>query len=116
MSCHVSLALSKRLSAVGNALTTSVTPRNTRLEQDIAGSSIFSQRILAMKTLSDKLEDNEAFTFRKEDTFGFNEILVNRLMLLAFLIGRIDIDKTSYDKGYEDAWVDVRKRLGIEEE
>jgi hypothetical protein len=78
--------------------------------------SIFDQRILAMKTLSSKLEDDEAFTFRKEDAFGFNEILVNRLMLLAFLIGRRDIDKTSYDKGYEAAWADVRKRLGIEEE
>ena len=75
--------------------------------------SLFDQRILAMKTLSSKLEDSEAFTFRKEDTFGFNEILVNRLMLLAFLVGRIDIDKTSYDKGYEDAWADVWKRLGI---
>lgn len=61
------------------------------------------QNILMLKAVAiEKLEkDNKegCFTFKAGEKFGFSEILVNHLMQYAYVAGRRDIDKKSYDTG-----------------
>lgn len=61
------------------------------------------------------LENGEARTFRAKEvdgeTFGFSEVLVNRLMLAAYLMGAKSVDERSYRKGWEDGTDAARKAL-----
>lgn len=49
-----------------------------------------------------------------EDPYIFSERLVNVMMHYAYEMGKKEIDKRSFDAGFDSAWADVKKRLGIE--
>lgn len=61
------------------------------------------QHILWMKSVCEMLEDGDkARTFRHpDDTFGFTEILVNRLMHFAYLKGTRAVDEKSFRAGWD---------------
>ena len=72
----------------------------------------FPQHILMAKELCKELETCRAVTGRlTTGQFGFSERLVNKLMLLAFLKGREDIDSTSFKQGWDACMEDVLLRL-----
>ena len=73
-----------------------------------------NQHILWMKTVVAELEDDKGCrTFEAEDgTFGFTEMLVNRLMHFAYLKANRNFEEESYRKGWEDATKSAIEKLG----
>lgn len=74
------------------------------------------QGVLWIKSaIAGELEDGkECRTFRgADDTFGFTEPLVNRLMHAAYLQGARDIQEKSYKVGWDDAAAQAHKALQV---
>lgn len=53
------------------------------------------------------------YTFRADGKFGFSEQLVNQLMILAYKQGLRDIERRSYERGYEQARIEFAKATGL---
>jgi hypothetical protein len=81
-----------------------------RIEQVLHTS--VPQHILATKSVVDALAPGTDGFVRNSTGFFFTETLVNRLMYLAYLHGREDIDNRSFQAGYEKALEVARKKLG----
>lgn len=66
---------------------------------------VFPQNILVYKMASSALEnaDDDAVCKRIEDNYYFTEKLVNRLMYLAYLEGKREIDPRSFEAGASSA-------------
>lgn len=78
-----------------------------------------SQRTLLLKAVATRFfeaNSEDCFTFRDGDKFGFNERLVNQLIEVAYNLGAQSIDHNSYQKGYNDCWAEVLRKLDIEDE
>lgn len=58
------------------------------------------QTVLQLKLNYSALEDDKHYTFKVDDEHVFNELLVNRLMYLAYLFGCRDIEQKSFERGY----------------
>jgi len=69
------------------------------------------QHILATKEIADLLVVGEDGYCRTKDGFFFREKLVNRLMYLAYLHGRDDIDERSFRAGHDMAIEEMRRML-----
>ena len=85
------------------------------------------QNILMMKSVGSEAFENgtDMTTFRTikggvldhidAEMFGFTEHMVNQLMQYAYDCGSRDIEKKSYDAGFNACWQGVLDNLGIEE-
>lgn len=87
-----------------------------RIKQVLKADVFELQPVLQLKMSCSELEDDEHFCFYGNDkydttTYGFNEKLVNRLMHLAYLYGCQDIEKKSFENGYQCCKKDFAKEL-----
>ena len=69
------------------------------------------QHILATKSIADELVKGDEGYVRNEVGFFFTEKLVNRLMHLAYLHGRDDIDERSFEAGKNKAIELMQRKL-----
>ena len=72
------------------------------------------QNILWSKSISEKLENDDAKCVFKEDGFFFTEILVNKLMHFSYLQGTRGINEKSYQDGWNDCLDNVAQKLGLD--
>lgn len=66
----------------------------------------------AVSTLLEE-KDDKYHVVGKDDTFGFNEVMVNQLMLFAYKKGRRSVDQNSFDAGYHKAMTEVADKLDM---
>lgn len=74
------------------------------------------QHLLMAKTVSDKLENDEAKCLRKDGEFYFTEALVNKLMHFAYLKGQKGFEERSFAAGYASYRKEVATLLDLADE
>jgi hypothetical protein len=61
-------------------------------------------------------DDDKCFTFSADfEGFAFSERMVNKLMHLAFLMGSKDVDKDSFESGYNKARAEMATFLDLDD-
>lgn len=74
------------------------------------------QHLLMAKTVSNKLENDDAKCLRKDGEFYFTEALVNKLMHFAYLQGKKGFEERSFAAGYAAYRKEVATLLDLSDE